>query len=287
MTTYASPIEPLQAGIGLRAPHMAEFVQTQPAVGFVEVHSENFFGPGGKPLHLLGLVRRDHALSLHGVGLSLGSTDPLDDDHLRALRDLIRAFEPALVSDHLCWSSIGGVFSNDLLPLPYTDESLDHVVRRVQQVQDKLARRILIENPSSYLRYAHSTIPEWQFLVEVARRAGCGILLDINNIHVSAHNLGFDPLAYVHGVPAALVDEIHLAGFAQKHLRNGAQILIDTHGAPVDDAVWSLYATAIERFGPVPTLIEWDTDLPPLARLLDEARKANAVLAQPVEACAA
>ncbi len=153
------------------------------------------------------------------------------------------------------------------------------MVERVQRVQDALGRRILLENPSSYFRYVHSTMPEWQFLAEVARRAGCGVLLDVNNIHVSAHNLGFDALAYLHGVPAALVEEIHLAGFTTRHLRSGAQILIDTHGAPVADAVWALYAAAIERFGPVPTLIEWDTDLPPLATLLDEARKADALLA--------
>ena len=279
------------AGIGLRAPHMVEFVNTQPRVGFIEVHSENFFGAGGKPRHLLRQARRDHAVSLHGVGLSLGSVDALDDDHLRRSSDLIRAFEPALVSEHLSWSSIGGVHGNDLLPLPYTSEALDHLVRRVQQVQERLKRRILLENPSSYLRYTHSTIPEWQFIAEVARRAGCGVLLDLNNIHVSAHNLGFDPLAYLHGVPAALVEEIHLAGHARKRLRNGAQILIDTHGAPVDDAVWALYAAAIERFGPVPTLIEWDTELPPLSTLLDEAQKADALRANalllPAAACAA
>jgi uncharacterized protein (UPF0276 family) len=217
-------------------------------------------------------------LSLHGVGLSIGSADPLSQTHLKRLRELVDALQPALVSDHLCWSSIGGIFANDLLPLPFTEEALGHVVARVQCVQERLGREILLENVSSYLEYADSAMPEWEFIAELARRSGCGILLDVNNIHVSAHNHGFDARRYLQAIPRGAVHEIHLAGFATRHVA-GADILIDTHSAPVADAVWALYGHALQRFGPLPTLIEWDADLPPLATLVAEAGKADAMLA--------
>ena len=274
------PSLPASAGIGLRAPHYAEFVATRPAVAFIEAHSENYFGRGGIPHHYLGLARRDYPLSLHGVGLSIGSIDPLAESHLQRLAELVDRFEPALVSDHLCWTSIGGIHANDLLPLPYTEEALAHVVGRVQQVQEALGRTILLENVSSYFEYAQSVLPEPVFLAEVARRSGCGILLDVNNVFVSAHNHGRDASAWLDDLPAQAVQEIHLAGFTRKAIADSGEILIDTHGAPVADAVWALYAETLARLGPRPTLIEWDTDLPPLASLVGEAAKADRMLTQ-------
>jgi len=281
---------PPVAGIGLRAEHYAEFVATRPAVGFIEAHSENYFGRGGLPLQILERARRDYPLSLHGVGLSIGSADPLNRQHLASLRALIARFEPASVSDHLCWSSIGGVYANDLLPLPYSEEALGHVVARVQRVQEALGRQILIENVSSYVEYRESAMPEWTFLAEVAARSGCGILLDVNNIHVSAHNHGFDARAYLAAIPRDAVREIHLAGFITRRFDDG-EILIDTHSAPVADAVWALYRAALQRFGTTPTLIEWDADLPPLATLVAEAHHADRIARELTEehrdACAA
>jgi len=268
---------PARAGIGLRAEHYDAVLETRPSVGWLEVHSENYFGAGGKPLDYLERIRARYPLSLHGVGLSIGSTDPLDQRHLAKLKELIRRFEPALVSEHLSWSSVGGRHFNDLLPLPYTEEALYHMVRRVAQVQDALGRPILIENPSSYLQYVESAIPEWEFLVELAERTGCGVLMDVNNIYVSARNHGFDASAYLRAIPRHLVREIHLAGFTVNRF-DGGEILIDTHNQPVWPAVWALYRQAVRRFGPVPTLIEWDTDLPELAVLVDEARRADAIL---------
>jgi uncharacterized protein (UPF0276 family) len=268
----------LPAGIGLRAEHSVEFLETQPEVGFIEVHAENYFGRGGRPLDLLRLARRDHALSLHGVGLSIGSTDPLCDAHLQRLGELIAQVQPAFVSEHLCWTSHRGVHANDLLPLPLTEEALAHVVARVGIVQDRLGRTILLENVSSYFEYADSAMPEWEFLAEVARRSGCGILLDLNNIHVSAHNHGFDAATYLRAIPKHAVHELHLAGHVRRSVPGG-ELLIDTHSEPVCDAVWNLYDEALQRFGAVPTLIEWDSDLPPLATLLAEAAKADRRLA--------
>jgi uncharacterized protein (UPF0276 family) len=268
---------PARAGIGLRADHYDVVLKTRPPVGWLEVHSENYFGAGGKPLDILERVRADYPLSLHGVGLSMGSTDPLDHRHLTALKNLIRRFEPALVSEHLSWGSVDGRHFNDLLPLPYTEEALDHFSERVIAVQDFLGRQILIENPSSYLHYVESVIPEWEFLVEVARRSGCGVLLDVNNIYVSARNHGFDASAYLRAIPLALVQEIHLAGFVVNRFDDG-EILIDTHSQPVCPAVWALYRQTVQRFGPVPTLIEWDTDLPTLATLVAEAQQADAIV---------
>ncbi|MDP1925195.1 MAG: DUF692 domain-containing protein [Thiobacillus sp.] len=276
----ASPI-PARAGIGLRAPHYRELLDTLPAVGWLEVHSENYFGEGGQPLHYLEQARSHYPLSLHGVGLSLGSTDELDRTHLSKLKRLAERFDPALVSEHLCWCSAGGRYLNDLLPLPYTEEALALVSRHIDEAQTFLGRRILVENVSSYLQFAHSTLPEWEFLTEAAARSGCGILLDVNNIYVSAVNHGFDADRYLEAIPVEAVGEIHLAGFDS----NG-DCLIDTHGKPVADEVWALYRRAVRRFGRVPTLIEWDTDIPPLAILLDEARKADAILAEADHGCA-
>ncbi len=239
------------------------------------MHSENYFGEGGQPHRFLERIRADYPLSLHGVGLGLGSTAPLDLDHLSKLERLIGRYEPGLVSEHLCWSAAGGRHLNDLLPLPYTEEALAHVCGRIDQAQHLLGRQLLIENVSSYLQFRHSTIPEWEFLAEVSRRSGSAILLDVNNIYVNAVNHGFDPLTYLAAVPLAAVREIHLAGFDD----SGA-CLIDTHGTPVAAEVWSLYREAVGRFGPRPTLIEWDTDIPPLDVLLAEASKAAGILAQ-------
>jgi uncharacterized protein (UPF0276 family) len=270
-----SPLLPAGAGIGLRAPHVAEVLATRPAVGWFEVHPENYMG-GGPARRRLHEVRRDYPISLHAVGLSLGTADGLDARHLERLRRLVDELQPALVSEHLSWSTAGGVYFNHLLPLPYTDESLAVVSRHVAQTQDALGRRVLVENPSGYLRFRHSTIPEPEFLAELTRRTGCGLLCDVNNVHVSAHNLGFDASAYLDALPAAAVGEIHLAGHALNDA-DGRAILIDDHGSPVADAVWALYARAVARFGRVPTLVEWDTEIPALDVLIAEARAADRV----------
>jgi hypothetical protein len=256
----------------LRAPHYREVVETRPRIAWFEVHSENFFGAGGQPHWFLEQVRAHYPISLHGVGLGLGSTDPLSQDHLRKLAALTRRYEPGLVSEHLCWSAVGGRHLNDLLPLPYTEEALNHVCERVDAVQVALGRQILVENISSYLRYRHSTIPECEFLAEVARRSGCGILLDVNNVFVSAINHGFDPRHYLSAIPGLCVGEIHLAGFTAVE-----GCLIDTHGSTVSPEVWNLYAELVRRIGPRPTLIEWDTDIPALEVLLGEARRAQQI----------
>jgi uncharacterized protein (UPF0276 family) len=261
------------AGIGLRAPHAREIIATKPDIGWLEVHSENYFGRGGQPLALLERVRGCYPISLHGVGLSLGSADGLSDAHLAQLKALADRIDPALVSDHLCWGAIGDRHLNDLLPLPYTEEALDVVCANIGQAQDFLGRELVVENVSSYLQFSDSHIPEWEFVAEVARHSGCGLLLDVNNIYVSAVNHGFDALRYLDAIPAEAVREIHLAGFDS----NG-QCLIDTHGRPVAGPVWNLYGEALSRVGPVPTLIEWDTDLPPLTILLEEAQKAQEIL---------
>ena len=275
--TCVSAIIPARAGIGLRAAHYADLIASKPAIGWLEVHSENYFGAGGSPLFYLEAARALYPLSLHGVGLSLGATDPLNFDHLQKLKALIHRFEPGLVSEHLCWGSLHGHYLNDLLPLPYTEEVIAHVAARIQATQDFLKRQILIENVSSYLQYQHSTMPEWEFLTTVVKASGCGILLDVNNIYVSARNHGFDPLCYIQALPASAIQEIHLAGHAINHYPEG-DILIDNHGTRVCAEVWQLYDQALDYFGPTPTLIEWDTDIPPLATLLQETRTADASL---------
>ena len=265
---------PLAAGIGLRAPHVREVLAARPPVAWFEVHSENYYAAGGPALAALDRIRADYPLSLHGVGLSLGSSDPLDRAHIAKLRRLIARTEPALVSEHLCWSGVGGRHFNDLLPLPYTEEALAHVCARVGQVQDLLGRELLVENVSSYLAFADATIPEWEFVATLARRTGCKLLLDVNNIYVNAVNHGFDADAYVAAMPPAAVAEIHLAGFDAS-----GPCLIDTHGAPVAADVWALYARTIALIGARPTLIEWDTDIPAFAVLQREAATAQAILA--------
>ena len=271
-----SPI-PAQAGIGLRSAHHDTFLQTRPAIAWLEVHSENFFADGGKALHLLEHVRADYPLSLHGVGLSLGSTDPLSQMHLGKLKRLIERCEPGLVSEHISWGSVEERYLNDLLPLPYTEEALRHLIERITQTQDYLGRQILIENVSSYLEFAASDIPEWEFVAAAAQDSGCGILLDINNIYVNACNHGFDPADYLAAIPADLVQEIHLAGFSVNQVQD-QNILIDTHSRPVCAEVWRLYEQTIAQLGPRPTLIEWDQDLPELSLLLGEAAKAQRIL---------
>lgn len=244
-----------------------------PDVGWLEVHGENYFCDGGQPLRMLEHLRGHYPLSAHCVGLSLGAVEPVELRHLQKLKSLIARFEPALVSDHLSWGKVDGIHFNDLLPLPFTEESLAVVCRNVEQTQEFLGRQILVENVSSYLTYRHSCIPEWEFIAEVSRRTGCGILLDVNNIYVNAVNHGIDAGDYLAGIPVAAVKEIHLAGFEET---DGC--LIDTHSRRIADPVWQLFADAVRQFGPRPTLIEWDADIPPLAVLLEEAATADQML---------
>lgn len=262
-----------QFGLGLRKPHYGDFLDGDAAVpvDFVEVISENFMVEGGRPLDVLGHVRERHPVALHGVSMSIGSADGLDADYLRRLRALADAIDPLFVSDHLSWSRIEGFNSHDLLPLPYTGEALDTVCANVAHAQDVLGRAMLIENPSSYIAFA-GEMSEWEFLDALCARTGCGLLLDVNNIFVSASNHGFDPIAYLDGIPAARVRQIHLAGHSQ-----GETLLIDTHDKPVPHPVWSLYAAALDRLGPVATMIERDDDIPPLADLLAELDVARGI----------
>jgi uncharacterized protein (UPF0276 family) len=262
-------------GIGLRPPHYAEVVESHPPVDWFEVITENFMVAGGNPRHVLRQVRARYPVVLHGVSLSIGSVDPIDEAYLTGLAALADEIEPAWISDHLCWSSFGGHTGHDLWPLPFTEEALGHVVRRVQAVQERLRRPILIENVSSYLEFAHSTLPEWEFLSEVARRADCGLLLDVNNVFVSAHNHGFEAAEFLAGIPVERVKQIHLAG----HRDEGTHLL-DTHDHAVCDGVWALYRAAVRRFGAVPTIIERDDDIPPLAEVLAESRQAAAIEAE-------
>jgi uncharacterized protein len=260
-------------GIGLRAPHVDEIDATRPAIGWLEVHAENYMG-GGPALRALERLRRDYPLSVHGVGLSLGGADGLDLAHLDRLARLVERLEPALVSEHLSWSVTGGAYLNHLLPLPYTDETLAVLCRHVSAVQDRLGRRLLVENPSGYLRFRDSPIPEVEFLNALARRTGCGLLCDVNNVYVTCANLVGDAAAWLDALDPAAVGEIHLAGHAVNDA-DGRPILIDDHGSPVTDDVWRLYEHALRRYGAAPTLIEWDTDVPPLSVLLAEATKAQ------------
>jgi len=267
---------PARAGIGLRAGHFADVLTNRPDVGWFEVHSENHSAPAGAAHAALDAVRANYPISLHGVGLSLGGTDPLDLRHIERLSQAIDRYRPALVSEHLCWSMAGGRHTNDLLPLPYTREALRHVAARVRQAQDLLGRRLLIENVSSYLQFRAADYTEWEFLASLAQASGCGILLDVNNVYVSARNHGFDAREYFAALPRDCVGEIHLAGHSVRELE-GRELLVDTHNARVCDEVWALYSIAIARFGRAPTLIEWDTDLPALDVLVDEARRADAI----------
>lgn len=273
---------PARAGIGLRGAHVPEFVASRPAIAWIEVHAENYMrnGPG---LRRLQAIRRDYPVSLHGVGLSLGSPEGVNAEHLAALVALAAKIEPGLISEHLSWSVTGGVYLNDLLPLPLTEEALGVVCRNVDRVQNALGRAILVENPSTYLRFGRSTLSEPEFLAALVARTGCQLLCDVNNIYVSANNLGFDPEAYLDLLPAAAIGEMHLAGHFRTE-RDGTTLLIDDHGDRVASPVWALYQRAIRRFGRAPSLIEWDKRLPDLGVLLDEAARAdclaNAALAE-------
>jgi uncharacterized protein (UPF0276 family) len=270
-------MHPSGCGIGLRTPHLDEVLETRPGVPWLEVHAENYMS-GGPVLRALERLRRDYPIALHGVGLSLGSADGVDATHLQRLGRLVERLEPALVSEHVSWSVTGGAYLNHLLPLPYTEETLAVLCRHVSQVQERLGCRLLIENPSSYLRFRDSPIPEPAFLNAVARQTGCGLLCDVNNVFVTCANLGGDAEAWIDALDPAAVGEMHLAGHAENDA-DGHRVLIDDHGSRVRDAVWRLYERAVARFGAVPTLLEWDTDLPALSVLRDEAAKADLRLA--------
>lgn len=268
---------PASTGIGLKASHYRALLETRPSLSFLEVHPENYMGDGGPPHRYLEALAGHYPLSFHGVGLSLGGAGPLDREHLARWRVLVDRYSPALVSEHVAWSAHAGIAHHDLLPLPYTEESLVVLAGHVAEMQDALGRQVLLENPSSYLRFAWSAIPEHDFMVELARRSGCLLLLDINNVHVSARNHGFDPRVWLAAIPAGLVGEIHLAGHAGIMVGD-REILIDDHGSRVRDEVWVLYRETVGRIGPRPTLIEWDTNVPDLAVLLAEARHADTIM---------
>ncbi len=265
----------LGVGIGLRTAHYDGITSEWPQVDWFEAISENFMETGGRPLAILEAVRRHYPVALHGVSLSIGSTDPLDRGYLARLKALADRIDPPIISDHLCWTSVEGEHLHDLLPLPFTEEALRHVTARVEQVQEYLGRRILLENVSTYVTYRHSTMPEWEFLTAVAHTSGCGILLDLNNLYVNAYNHQFDPYRYLAAIPGTSVGQFHLAGHTDQQ-----GYLFDTHSRPVCEAVWELYQAALRQWGPVTTLIEWDEEIPPLPRLLEEAACARAIVAQ-------
>jgi hypothetical protein len=269
---------PPRSGVGLKPAHLAAIFETGPDLGFFEVHAENYMGAGGPPHRWLTLIRQDYPISLHGVGLSIGGAGPLDRDHLARLRALIDRYQPGLFSEHLAWSTHEAGFLNDLLPLPYTDETLARVVAHIDQVQDVLGRQMLLENPSTYLAFAESTHAEIDFIAEIVRRTGCGLLLDVNNVMVTCTNQLRDPVAYIDRYPLAHVQEIHLAGHAVEADEAGRPLLIDAHDRPVSDPVWQLYRHAIARTGALPTLIEWDNDVPAWPVLLAEAQRAEALM---------
>lgn len=274
---------PRRAGLGLKPQHFAEVLATRADIGFFEVHAENYMVEGGPLHHFLGRIREHYPLSLHGVGLSIGGEAALDEAHLDRLARLIARYEPASFSEHLAWSGHGEAFFNDLLPVPYDRATLERVCRHIDRVQERLQRRMLLENPATYLEFRASTMSETQFLREVLQRTGCGLLLDLSNVHVSCTNHGRDALAYIHELPLASVAEVHLAGFARDHDAAGAPLLIDHHGSAVDDAVWLLYAHVIAALGSVPTLLERDHDVPALTTLLAEAGRAGQMMASHAE----
>jgi uncharacterized protein (UPF0276 family) len=266
---------PDRAGVGLKPEHVDAILADRPDVGFFEIHAENYMGAGGPPHRRLEAIRELYPLSLHGVGLSIGSPRPLDKDHLARLAAIAERYEPGLFSEHLAWSTHDAGFLNDLLPLPYTEETLAAVCAHVDQTQEALGRRMLLENPSTYVLFAESEIAETEFLDLVARRTGCGLLLDVNNVGVCAVNHGFDPLAYLDAFPLERVGEIHLAGYTEAEDDEGRPLRIDSHDSPVRSGVWTLYDHVVARIGPRPTLIEWDNDVPDWATLRDEARRAD------------
>lgn len=269
---------PARAGVGLKPQHFQEVLATRPDIGFFEVHAENYMVDGGPLHHYLGRIREHYALSLHGVGLSLGGEDAPEESHLDQLATLIERYEPASFSEHLAWSTHGDIFLNDLLPVAYDDATLARVCRHVDRVQERLRIRMLLENPSTYLEFERSTMSEATFLREVLRRTGCGLLLDVTNLHVSCTNHARDPLEYLRELPLDTVGELHLAGFARDVDAAGDPLLIDSHGSAVDEVVWGLYAGVVARLGAVPTLLERDNDVPPLHVLVAEAARADALL---------
>ena len=271
---------PYRAGLGLKTEHFTEVLETRPDIGFFEVHAENYMVAGGPFHHYLGLIRAQYPLSLHGVGLSIGGEGPLDREHLARLATLIERYQPQSFSEHLAWSSHGPVFLNDLLPLAYDASTLERVCAHVDQVQSTLKRPMLLENPSTYLQFQRSTLDETDFISEIVRRTGCGLLLDVNNVYVSCINHQRDPLAYIDALPLHAVGEIHLAGFAEDTDSLGDRLLIDDHGAPIDNAVWQLYAQVLARTGAVATLIERDNQVPAFSVLQAEARQAEGYLSQ-------
>ena len=273
-----SAAAPRRAGVGLRGLHHADWLMARPACGWLEAHAENYFAAGGALPALLDDLHRDYPLSIHGVGLGLGGCDEPDRDHLAQLAALVRRHQPEVVSEHLCWGSHAGVHFNDLLPLPFTAETLALVCARVDALQSALGRTVLIEHLASYVVFPESTVAEAVFLAELTRRTGCGLLLDLNNLHVNAVNHGFDAMDFLHSLPAAAIGEIHLAGYTPVQI-DGETVLVDTHGSAVCEAVWTLYREALRHFGPKPTLIEWDTDVPPLEVLLAEAALADVAAA--------
>ncbi len=278
---------PPRAGIGFKPQHFKDIIAAPQPLGFFEVHAENYMGDGGPPHAQLGALRERYALSIHGVGLSIGSIGTLDRHHLARLKALCDRYEPESFSEHLAWSSHDGVYFNDLLPLPYTSNTLARVAQHIDEVQSVLGRTMLLENPSSYIRLADSTIPEVDFLAEISRRTGCGLLLDINNVFVSARNHDTASLAYLEEFPLDRVKEIHLGGHHEDIDDAGAPLLIDDHGSPVADAVWTLYQHVVDRTGPIPTLIEWDNDIPDWPTLCDQALAAENILAAASRASAA
>jgi uncharacterized protein (UPF0276 family) len=271
-------LPPAVAGIGLRHPHHRALLESDRCTGWLEAHAENYMS-GGWSAHVLDRLRQTYPISLHGVGLSLGSAGRLDEDHLGRLKELVQRIDPALVSEHVAWTGPAGLYLNDLLPLPWTEEALATLVAHIDQAQTALGRSILIENPSSYLAFRHAEMSEPQFLVEACRRAGCRLLLDVNNVYVSARNLGFDAAAYLEAIPGELVGEIHLAGHSRQEVE-GIELRIDDHGSPVMTEVWALYRATLARIGPRPTLIEWDSEIPSLNVLLAESVKADNLLSE-------
>lgn len=265
-------------GVGLRPTHYVPILENRPPLGWFEAITENYMDSGGRPLEYLEKIRAHYPIALHGVSLSIGATDPLSKTYLRRWRELIKRVDPFIVSDHLCWTGTGGHNAHDLLPLPYTEEALAHVADRIRQVQDALGRQILIENVSSYVTFKNSEMPEWEFLAGLSQRAGCKILLDLNNIFVSGFNHRFDPMTYVESIPADAVGQFHLAGYTDM-----GEYYFDTHSAPVVEPVWDLYRAAVRRFGRIPTLVEWDDDIPALDVLLGQSQRAHRIMEETLD----
>jgi uncharacterized protein (UPF0276 family) len=277
--THSAAGLPARGGVGLKPEHFREILASAPDLGFFEVHAENYMVDGGPFHHYLTRIRENYCLSIHGVGLSIGGQSPLDEEHLNRLARLLERYQPESFSEHLAWASHGEVFLNDLLPVPYNAETLARVCAHVDHVQDRLKRRMLLENPATYVEFASSTLAETDFIAEIVKHTGCGLLLDVNNVYVACVNHHRDPRAYIEALPRDAVGQIHLAGFARDTDAAGDPLLIDSHGSPVAQAVWDLYAFALERLGPTPTLIERDNDIPAFPVLLAEAHQAEGVMA--------